>query len=301
MRGTRSTGAAHRETRKGGSRHFRSQLNHADPARLVEQPSERAAGWGFESLDPYEIPLNPARGTRWIRGSLSEGPGRGGTDNSTEGTLAVRCGTPANDRSPRHCHAPRTIPGVSGRQPRKPARAGTTFPSRDGVRPGSMRAGPKVGQRPVKPSLRHAGFDPLARNHVPVLQRSGDRAFNPATGVRLPVGIPLAVQDGPVRPLSGTLAVRFRAEAQAPIAQRIERLPPTEKVPGSIPGRCATPRSANGQATWFSARQSEFDSPSGYVMGDPADWRRHPARNGTARKGVGVRLPHPPLGSEQIA
>lgn len=172
---------------------------------MVEQSSEKAAGWGFKALGPYEVPLNPARGTRWIRGSLSEGPHRGGADNSTVGTLAVRCGTPASRwfGSPRHRHAPRTIPGISRRQLRKPTRAGTTFHRWDLCRPGSMRACPKVGQRSVKPSPRHAGFDSLARNDVPVLQRPGDRTFTPASGVRLPVGI----RHAPVRQWPGDLVL----------------------------------------------------------------------------------------------
>ena len=85
----------------GGSRHFgtNTQLNHADLAQLEEQPSGKAVGWGFEALVPCEVPLNPARGTQWKRGSLSQGPRRGGTDNSTAGTFAVRCGKPADATS----------------------------------------------------------------------------------------------------------------------------------------------------------------------------------------------------------
>lgn len=77
---------------------FRSQLNHADPAQLVEQPS-KGGRLGVRLPRSVRSTAQPCAGHPVDTGLTVRRPGQGGTDNSTAGTLAVRCGTPANESS----------------------------------------------------------------------------------------------------------------------------------------------------------------------------------------------------------
>lgn len=171
MRGS-TTGAAHREEPgEGGSRLSGAQLNHADPARLVEQLSGRGRPRGFESLDPYEVPLN-LRGAPGGNGAHCHKARAGRHGQLNSGTLAVRCG--ARRRPVRHRHAPRTNPGISRRRPRKPARAGTTTTT-VGTTSRSDARRPQGGAAVRKTVASAAGFDPLARNDAAWRISPGDR------------------------------------------------------------------------------------------------------------------------------